>query len=165
MSDDIGARLARLERGILAAIKQTVQSIPLELSAYVGEYLRDPSDQAGLKVSQRTGNRYYSVPNTTNRLRTLYGNIQRSITVGGKGNLTAVYQKGGIIGMQFGYDPLTPVRSGTRNQTLEYARINEKTRPFIEPGFRKYMTDANGFKAAMRELESAIVDEFYQEFG
>jgi hypothetical protein len=52
-----------------------------------------------------------------------------------------------------------------------YARYNElgtsraKARPFLKPGFAAYMRDASGYKALIKELETAIVDEFLQEFG
>jgi hypothetical protein len=167
---DISQRLARLERGILAAVKDTAQRIPQELSIYVGDYMQGPQMKTGM-VTAKSGNRYFKPLNNTDRLRTLYGNIQRAITPGDKGNVSRVELRNGKFQIEFGYDPQTMVKSGTRNQSLMYAVYNEmgtaraKARPFLRPGFLDYMRDANGFKALIKELETTIVDEFMQEFG
>lgn len=167
---DLSQRLARLERGILAAVKDVAQNIPQELTIYVGDYLQGPQMKTGM-VTAKSGNRYFKPLNSTDRLRTLYGNIQRAITPDEKGNISKVELRNGKFDIEFGYDPQTMVKSGTRNQSLMYAVYNEmgtaraKARPFLRPGFLDYMRDANGFKALIRELETTIVDEFMQEFG
>lgn len=152
--------LTRLERGILAAVKETMQRLPEELSVYAFDHLRSSEESASdvLRITAK-GNRYFKKPNKTKKLRSLYGNIERSLTVGGKGNYSEVDIKGGLITGSFGYFPDTSVESGTRTQTLKYAVINEnKGRPFLTPGFNDYLKDAQGFKALMRELEAQILE-------
>jgi len=165
---DLSQRLARLERGILAAVKEVAQNIPEDLQVYTEDYLNP--NEAGQKTA-KSGQRYYPRPNTGTKLRTLYGNISRSLGQGGKGNISNVEFRNGKFEVEYGYDPRTPVKSGKINQTLMYALYNEmgtsraKARPFLKPGFAAYMRDANGYKALIRELETTIVDEFLQEFG
>lgn len=152
--------LTRLERGVLAAAKDAMQRAPEELSAYTSEFLRDTSESAsdGLRIAKSKA-RYFTKPNTTNRLRSLYGNIERSMIPQGKGNISDVTIKNGIFTVAFGYDPSATVQAGPRSTTLKYAVINEsKGRPFLDPGFRKYMSDAQGFKALMKELEADILE-------
>lgn len=149
--------LRRLERGVLSAVKETMQRTPQELSIYVAENRQDPSKKDGLKKSKK-GNLYYTKPNTTNRLRNLYGNTQRATLPKGKGNISDVELNGGKVLMTFGYNSDQVVTAGTRSVTLEYAKINEKKRPFLVPGFKAFMSDAQGYKALMSELETAIVE-------
>lgn len=137
-----------------------MQRAPEELSAYTSEFLRDTSESAsdGLRIAKSKA-RYFTKPNTTNRLRSLYGNIERSMIPQGKGNISDVTIKNGIFTVAFGYDPSATVQAGPRSTTLKYAVINEsKGRPFLDPGFRKYMSDAQGFKALMKELEADILE-------
>ena len=161
---DLNARLARLERDILASIKETAESIPNKLTIFVGEFLADPSFQQGLRTA-KSGNLYYAQKNSSSRLRTLYGNIQRAITPNDRGNISNVKVSPKGVSVEYGYDPTTTVRSGTRSQSLEYAVINEKKRPFLLPGFSKFMNDRNGMTAIIKELETDIIDAFNQEFG
>lgn len=165
MSNDFARRIAKLEQQILADMKQTMQSAPIEISAFVQTFMRSPSDKKGLVRSQRTGNFYYNEPNTESRLRTLYGNLRRSIIVGQKGNYKSVEYRNGHFYIEFGYAPDTVVRAGTRNTTLEYGPINEKTRPFLEPGFAKYFADPEGWKALRQELEDSIFMRINQVFN
>ena len=170
--------LKRLERGVLSAVKETMQRAPQELSIYVAEYRQDPSKKDGLERREKyrqTGNNlarkkkdrvknktagdfYYTKPNTTSRLRNLYGNVQRATLPKGKGNISDVELNGGKVLMTFGYNSDQVVTAGTRSVTLEYAKINEKKRPFLVPGFKSFMSDAQGYKALMSELETAIVE-------
>ena len=165
---DISQRLARLERGILAAVKDVAQNIPYELQIFTEDYLNP--NEAGQKTA-KDGQRYYPNKNTSSKLRTLYGNIARSLEPGGKGNFSNVEFRNGEFKIEYGYDPNTPVQSGKNKLTLMYARYNElgtsraKARPFLKPGFAAYMRDASGYKALIKELETTIVDEFMQEFG
>lgn len=160
---DIQKRLRAAEAIILKRMKTMMQQAPIEISAFVGEFLRDPSDKAGLRKS-KSGNLYYTIPNTTDRLRTLYGNIQRAITVRGKGNYNSVEYRNGHFYLEFGYDPSTTVRSGTRTQTLEYAVINEATRPFLQPGFSKYLTDPSGWDSLRQQFEDMLIEELRNVF-
>ena len=152
--------LTRLERGVLAAAKDAMQRVPDELYVATSEFLRDTSNSAsdGLRIAKSKA-RYFTKPNTTKRLRSLYGNIERSLIQNEKGNVSDVTIKNGIFTVAFGYDPSTSVQAGPRTTTLKYAVINEgKGRPFLDPGFRKYMSDAQGFKALMKELEADILE-------
>lgn len=152
--------LTRLERGVLAAAKDAMQRAPHEISVYTSEFLRSSNESKGddLRVSENR-TRYFRKPNTTNRLRSLYGNIERSLIPDQKGNVSDVTIKNGIFTVAYGYDPSTSVQAGPRTTTLKYAVINEgKGRPFLDPGFRKYMSDAQGFKALMKELEADILE-------
>lgn len=161
--------LTRLERGIVAAVKNVMQKAPEELSAYTLGFLRSSGDSKndGLTVSDETKRRYFEKPNKKGRLRSLYGNIERSVTVGGKGNISEVELKGGkVVIASFGYEPTTSVTAGPYTTTLRYAALHEgieksrikPKRPFVRPGFELYMKDAQGFKALMKELEADILE-------
>lgn len=137
-----------------------MQRVPDELYVATSEFLRDTSNSAsdGLRIAKSKA-RYFTKPNTTKRLRSLYGNIERSLIQNEKGNVSDVTIKNGIFTVAYGYDPSTSVQAGPRTTTLKYAVINEgKGRPFLDPGFRKYMSDAQGFKALMKELEADILE-------
>lgn len=206
---DIAARLARLERGILAAIKETSQNIPEELSEFILQQMDFTSS-----TKTKTGAR--KLPkNSGSRLRTLYGNLTRALEVGGKGNISKSEFKQGKYTLEFGFDPTTKVTQGPRQGDLRYGLLHEyggtiphpggtpyivveggkavfvsigkaqeieaktgrklpvtkphsitmKARPFLRPGLRQFETSPNGLPAILRELETDIVDVFYQEFG
>lgn len=206
---DIAARLARLERGILAAVKETSQNIPEDLSVFILDEMDFTSS-----VKTKTGGR--KLPkNSGSRLRTLYGNLTRALQPGGKGNISKSEFKQGKYTLEFGFDPTTKVTQGPRQGDLRYGLLHEyggtiphpggtpyivveggkavfvsiakaqeieaKTgrklpvtkahtitmpaRPFLRPGLREFMNNPNGIAANLRELETAIIDEFNQEFG
>ena len=154
------------KQAVQRIVKDTADQIPYEVSAFIGDYLQGPQAKTGLVKSKKTGNLYYKVPNRTNKLRTLYGNIQRSISIGGKGNISEV-KIGGInkINIRFGYDTSTIVKSGTRSQSLEYAAINEATRPFLEPGFSEYISAKDGLPSLIADMVDEITAEFKRIFG
>lgn len=145
-------------------MKQVMQTAPIEISAFVQGFMRSPSDKVGLKTAA-SGNLYYAVPNTENRLRSLYGNLRRSVVVGGKGNYKKVEYKNNHFYIEFGYLPDTPVKAGNKTITLEYGPINEKTRPFLEPGFAKYFADPEGWQALRQELEDILIERITQVFN
>ena len=156
------------KQAVQRIVADTAAQIPHELSAFTGDYLQGPQEKTGLVKSKKTGNLYYKVPNRTNKLRTLYGNIQRSITVGDKGNISEVKIQGASaskVKINFGYDPKTIVKSGTRSQSLEYAAINEATRPFLEPGFSEYISAKNGLPSLIADMVDEITAEFKRIFG
>lgn len=209
---ELNARLARLERGILAAVKETSQNIPRDLSVFILEQMDITSKGAARKTS--TGAKVLP-KNTGSRLRTLYGNLTRALEVGGKGNISKSEFKQGKYTLEFGFDPTTKVTQGPRQGDLRYGLLHEyggtiphpggtpyivveggkavfvsiakaqeieaKTgrklpvtkahtitmpaRPFLRPGLREFMNNPNGIAANLRELETAIIDEFNQEFG
>jgi hypothetical protein len=206
---DLSARLARLERGILAAIKETSQNIPEELSIEIldqMDFTTPGKSKSGARVLPK---------NSGSRLRTLYGNLTRALQPGGKGNISKSEFKQGKYTLEFGFDPTTKVTQGNRQGDLRYGVLHEyggtiphpggtpyivveggkavfvsigkaqeieaktgrklpvtkphsitmKARPFLRPGLRQFETSPNGLPALLRELETDIVDVFYQEFG
>lgn len=206
---DIAARLARLERGILAAIKDTAQSIPELLSIEI-------LDQMDVVSSVKRPDGSRRLPkNNTNRLRNLYNNLSEALEPGGIGNVSKWEFKQGKYSLEFGFNPMTKVAQGPRQGDLRYGLLHEyggtiphpggtpyivveggkavfvsiakaqeieaktgrklpvtkphsitmKARPFLRPGLAQFEKDANGLPAIIRELETAIVDEFLQEFG
>lgn len=163
-------RLKKLEQVILREIKTIAQSVPIGISAEVGDFLRSPDDKKGLVKSKKTGNLYYNEPNTTDQLRTLYGNIQRSTLVKGVGNYNKVEFKNGHFIIEFGYTPSTKVRSGNRMITLEYAEKHEtgkwggRPRPFLEPGFNQFFKNPEGWEYFRQEMEDMIYDELKRVF-
>lgn len=206
---DIAARLARLERGILAAIKDTAQSIPELLSIEI-------LDQMDVVSSVKRPDGSRRLPkNNTNRLRNLYNNLSEALQPGGIGNVSKWEFKQGKYSLEFGFNPMTKVAQGPRQGDLRYGLLHEyggtiphpggtpyivveggkavfvsiakaqeieaktgrklpvtkphsitmKARPFLRPGLAQFEKDAGGLPAVIRELETAIVDEFLQEFG
>lgn len=206
---DIAARLARLERGILAAIKDTAQSIPELLSIEI-------LDQMDVVSSVKRPDGSRRLPkNNTNRLRNLYNNLSEALQPGGVGNVSKWEFKQGRYSLEFGFNPMTKVTQGPRQGDLRYGLLHEyggtiphpggtpyivveggkavfvsiakaqeieaktgrklpvtkphsitmKARPFLRPGLAQFEKDAGGLPAVIRELETAIVDEFIQEFG
>lgn len=206
---DIAARLARLERGILAAIKDTAQSIPELLSIEI-------LDQMDVVSSVKRPDGSRRLPkNSTSRLRNLYNNLSEALQPGGVGNVSKWEFKQGRYSLEFGFNPMTKVTQGPRQGDLRYGLLHEyggtiphpggtpyivveggkavfvsiakaqeieaktgrklpvtkphsitmKARPFLRPGLAQFEKDANGLPAIIRELETAIVDEFIQEFG
>lgn len=206
---DLAARLARLERGILAAVKDAAEMIPERLSIEI-------LDQMDFTSSTKTKTGGRKLPkNSGSRLRTLYGNLTRALQPGGKGNISKSEFKQGKYTLEFGFDPSTKVVQGPRQGDLRYGLVHEyggvvphpggtpyifvgpgrvafiskakaqeyeaqtgikpkvtkahsitmPARPFLRPGLAQFMNDPNGMQAVIRELETAIVDEFNQEFG
>lgn len=206
---DIATRLARLERGILAAIKDTAQSIPELLSVEI-LYQMDVVSS----VKRPDGSRRLP-KNSTSRLRNLYNNLSEALQPGGIGNVSKWEFKQGRYSLEFGFNPMTKVTQGPRQGDLRYGLLHEyggtiphpggtpyivveggkavfvsiakaqeieaktgrklpvtkphsitmKARPFLRPGLAQFMNDPNGMQAVLRELETAIIDEFNQEFG
>lgn len=165
--NDLEARLKKAEAIILKRIKTLMDEAPYGISGFVLEFMRDPSDQKGL-VTSKSKSRYYTQPNTTNRLRTLYGNLTRAVTVRGKGNTKSVEYRNGHFYLDFGYDASTVVRAGNKSTTLEYGPMNEakdrgkstsRARPFLEPGFNKYFQDPAGWEKLRQRFEDMVIDE------
>jgi len=130
---DIAARLARLERGILAAIKETSQNIPEELSIFILDEMDFTSS-----VKTKTGAR--KLPkNSGSRLRTLYGNLTRALQPGGKGNISKSEFKQGKYTLEFGFDPTTKVTQGPRQGDLRYGLLHEYGGTIPHPGGTPYI--------------------------
>ena len=56
-------------------------------------------------------------------------------------------------------------KTGRKLPVTKPHSITMKARPFLRPGLAQFEKDANGLPAILRELETAIIDEFNQEFG
>lgn len=135
---DIAARLARLERGILAAIKETSQNIPEELSIFILDEMDFTSS-----VKTKTGAR--KLPkNSGSRLRTLYGNLTRALQPGGKGNVSKSEFKQGKYTLEFGFDPTTKVTQGPRQGDLRYGLLHEYGGTIPHPGGTPYIVVEGG---------------------
>lgn len=151
----ITSMLTTLEKGIAETVKNAMQRVPKELSAFTGEFLQGPDKKDGL-VKAKSGNLYYGVPNKTKKLRTLYGNIQRAITPSETGNVSHVELIDGVITVTFGVDFTANVTAGNKEITLKYAEGHEKTRPYISRGFERYYKNPQGYAALIKELEDAV---------
>lgn len=161
--------LERLTRAVLKATKTAMERVPMELSAYVLDYMDkgDPVVKAPAQGRRKTkaGNLYYSQTNDTKRLRTLYGNLTRALIPGEAGNVSEVSVDGGTFTVNYSIDVNTKVRAGTRTTSLIYAQLHElgtggqKKRPYLKPGIAEYLKDKAGFPALIRELETDIIDE------
>ena len=163
---DMTEYLQRLNRGVLRAVKTAMDEAPIMLSAYTGDEMHSPTKKEGLTKS-KAGNLYYKLPNNTNKLRTLYGNIQRAITPDGEGNVSNVYIEGSTILVDFGIDYDAKVRAGKSTTTLLYAAYHEaknrgkstsRQRAFLTPAFEKFMKDKKGFNQLIQDIDTALID-------
>lgn len=128
----IEKRLAKLERGIVAIVKDKMQRAPIELSTYV----LDQMDFTKAK-KRKDGSRRLP-PNGGSRLRTLYGNLSRAVTPGEPGNISKVTFDGKAMRIEFGFDPATKVRQGPRMGDLRYGVLHEKGGTISHPGGTAY---------------------------
>lgn len=136
MADDATERLERLNRSILAIVKDAMQRVPEELSAYVLQNMTIGEQPRKTQL----GNRRFDKPNTSNRLRTLYGNLTRAVQPGGPGNIARVEVNGAnIIEASLGIAEDTKVRQGKRTGDLRYWRIHEYGGTVNSPGGTPYM--------------------------
>jgi len=136
MADAITERLDRLNRAILSIVKDAMQRVPLELSAYVLQNMTIGEQPRKTQL----GNRRFDSPHGSNRLRTLYGNLTRAVTPGEPGNISRVEVNGAnIITAELGIAEDTKVRQGKRTGTLRYWRIHEYGGTINHPGGTPYM--------------------------
>ena len=134
MAEDVTQRLERLQRSIQAIVKDAMQRVPGELSAYILQFME-------FTTSQKTqlGNRRVP-PNTGNRIRTLYGNLTRAVTPGERGNISRVEVSGeNLITAELGIDEKVKVQQGTRQGDLRYWKIHEFGGTIDHPGGTPYM--------------------------
>lgn len=156
MSETPNEYLDQLQRLVLSLAKSAVQRVPLEASFVVGEFKQGPQPSPGLVIAKKSKQRYYSVPNKTKKLRSIYGNIDRAITPGDKGNISNVTIEGGRIIVEMGIDTSVTVQSGNYSKSLAYAVINEKTRPYMTPGLALY--NKRDFPKLMDDLVTDLLD-------
>ena len=144
-SNSISRALRELRGAVLPLVKgYLLQQGAVALSEYYNRYLQ-PNTKPDRK-SKKTKALYYSQPNTTDRLRTLYGNIQRAITPDGrnKGNITEIETTRTEVVLSSGIDLDAKVKAGPYQTTLFYAQVHElglggqRPRPFLEPGIRDF---------------------------
>jgi hypothetical protein len=155
--------LKAVERDALRAIKAMLQRAPLRMNPYVvqnfSKVAAKPSTARGSKGLRKakSGNLYWNVPNRTNKLRRLYGNLLRAVTPDERGNVSKAEIKGGVVELTYSFETNTNVQAGTKATTLLYAEKWERsTRPFLKPGTAVFMRQE--FPKMMRELQTELVD-------
>jgi len=145
MANPIEIALKRLADAVAPTVKGVfLQEGPDKLAVFYNEHLQSTTSP---DRTAKSGRRYYSRPNTTNELRTLYGNIQRALTpdARNKGNITDVTVSGDQVVFISGIDTDARVQAGPDTTTLEYAEFHEKgtsryrARPFLGPGFEDFV--------------------------
>jgi hypothetical protein len=155
--------IENLQRVVLSTVKQRiVQEGPQILIAFYNDFLQPstvPDRQA--KKSKRL---YFSQPNTSNKLRTQYGNIQRALQEGEIGNITEVVIKNDTVSFISGINEQATVQAGPDRITLEYARFHEegtknfRARPFLNPGFALFMKE--GYPDIIEQIERDLLKAF-----
>lgn len=128
----IEKRLAKLERGILAIVKDKTQRAAVELSSYVLDQMEFTKPKKRKDGSRRLPR------NSGSRLRTLYGNLSRAVTPGEKGNVNQITFDGKAMRLRFGFDPTTKVQQGPRVGDLRYGALHEKGGTIKHPGGTAY---------------------------
>lgn len=138
--------LVNLVPDLLAKVKAAFfdQSADL-LDIRYNDYLHSPADPQPRKAKPRKakpGNvrRYYPDANSTDKLRTLYGNLSRALSRKGHGNIFNVEATPTGLKITSGIDISVMVNAGGKSIPLIYAFYNEATRPFQGPGFADYVT-------------------------
>lgn len=132
---EIEERLSRLERDILKIVKAGAQVLPGSISAFVLDRL-DPGNPTKRKDGSRR-----NPPNKGDRLRSLYGNLERALMPGGKGNISEVNFGGrNIVNIKFGFEPTTQVKQGPRTGDLRYGVLHEYGGTIKHPGGTAYFT-------------------------
>jgi hypothetical protein len=180
-SNPISDALADLRKAVLPLVKgYLLQEAPQRLQTYYANYLQTETKPDAR--SKKTGQRYYSQPNTSSKLRTLYGNIQRALSPDGRfpGNITELDVKQNKVRLLSGIDFSAKVKAGKRQTTLMYARLHEtgeydpepgtkrrtkkegagefKKRPFLKPGFAEFR------KKEMPKILEEIADELQRYY-
>lgn len=164
-SNPISDALADLRKAVLPLVKgYMLQEAPQRLQTYYANYLQTETKPD--RRSKRTGQKYFSQPNTTRKLRTLYGNIQRALAPDArfKTNISEVTVAGDEVVLLSGIDTDATVKAGKRSTTLFYAELHElgkggqKKRPFLAPGIREFN------KVEMPDILSEIADELQRYY-
>lgn len=151
---DMAERLARLDRSILRIVKDKAQEIPLALSAFILDRMDSTKPERRKDGSRRLPR------NKTDRLRTLYGNLTRAVTPGGKGNLSEVKIKGtDNVAIDFGFDPTTKVTQGPRTGDLRYGMLHEYGGTIQHPGGTPYFIIAGRAYFTTKEKARAWAQE------
>ncbi len=165
VSNPINDRLETMLRDIQRLTKATLQTVPVEISAYVsGEFegvAARPQTKRGSKGLRKaaSGRYYWNTKNTTNHLRRQYGNLIRALQVGGKGNVSRAGfdTQGNEFVIEHTYDESTIVNAGPEQVSLLYATIHERgDRPFLEPGMKQYLK--KGWPKAIRRLTNELAE-------
>lgn len=162
MSNPILKAIERLEKSVLAIVKRRmVQEAPQVLIAFYNEFLQ-PTTKPDRKA--KSGRLYFSRPNSSNKLRTQYGNIQRALQPGETGNITEVAVTNGVVTVISGINEDATVQAGPDRVSLQYARFHEegtknyKARPFLNPGFELFIKE--GLPDIVAQIEDDLVEEF-----
>lgn len=145
-SNAIAKALQDLQKAVLPLVKgYLLQEGAQMLSIYYQRYLQADSKPR----KSKSGRRYYAEANDTDRLRTLYGNIQRALLPDGRntGNITEILVDKNEVILSSGIDTDAKVKAGNKVTTLAYAAIHEaedrgkstsRRRPFLEPGLADF---------------------------
>lgn len=164
-SNAIAKALQDLQKAVLPLVKgYLLQEGAERLSIYYQRYLQ-PSSKPDRKA--KSGRRYYSKPNDTSELRTLYGNIQRALIPDGRqpGNITEITTSPKEVVLVSGIDTDASVKAGPDRTTLFYAELHErgkggqKARPFLGPGIRDFNREA------MPEILEDIANELSRYYS
>ena len=151
------------------AAQKLTQLVPALLGKVKGYFFSDAAGVLQIRYTDhlrftqpkvaKSGRRYYPDANTTNELRTLYGNIERAVSPKGKGNIFDVkVGKDGLI-LESGIDTNEKVETyNGKTVSLIYAAINDVKRPFLGLGFKEYVEQ--DYPDAIEQILSELEDEF-----
>ena len=151
-------QLTQLVPLLLAKVKGAlISEAPSALQIRYSDHMHSPTDPRP-KVA-KSGRRYYPDANTTNEIRTLYGNISRAVAPKGEGNIFDVRpSKNGLV-LESGIDTNVKVETyDGKTVSLLYAAYNEKTRPFFGLGFKEYVEQ--DYPEAIERILSELEDEY-----
>lgn len=166
-SNAIAKALQDLQKAVLPLVKgYLLQEGAQILSTYYQRYLQSPTIKPDRKA-KTSGRLYYSKPNDTSELRTLYGNIQRALIPDGRqpGNITEISTTAKEVVLLSGIDTDASVKAGPDRTTLFYAELHErgkggqKARPFLGPGIREFNREA------MPEILQDIANELSRYYS
>ena len=152
----VSERLKMLERSIQSIVKDAMQRAPYELSAYILD------EMIFTKPERRKDGTRKLPPNRGSKLRTLYGNLSRALTPKGKGNISKVVPDGkDILSLQFGFNPIFPVKQGPRLGDLRYGLLHEKGGTIPHPGGTPYMV----IKGKAKFVTKAAAGKYFAKTG
>ena len=111
---------------------------------YWSDFLH-PATEKNYRISKGKLTKGQRIPlaNTTKKLYTLYGNLQRALTPKQKGSISKIEEgKDDITTTTIGIDTSVEVNAGKYTPTLIYAEAHEETRPYFLPGIEAYIAEA-----------------------
>lgn len=124
--------LDRLQRGVLATVKNTMQKAPIELSVYVHEFM-DNTTKPDSSGKGKTKKRFFKDRNRGDKVRTLTTKLGSAMVPGQYGNVTKTEVNGGVISTEVGVD----------TTKIKHAMIHEHGGTIKHPGGTLYKMGAN----------------------